>query len=74
MSFMNDRQVNIINMSSMIHITENRLPKIHIMVQSICKRIGIEMPELYLVLNREPNAYAYGTEKYTIVMHIDNNK
>ena len=69
MSFMNDRQVNIINMSSMIHITDKQLPKIYIMVQSICHRIGIEMPKLYLVLNREPNAYAYGTEKYTIVIH-----
>ena len=44
-------------MSSMIHITDKQLPKIYIMVQSICHRIGIEMPELYLVLNREPNAY-----------------
>ena len=69
LSFMNDRQVNIINMSSMIHITEKQLPKIHIMVKSICKKIGIDMPELYLMLNREPNAYAYGTENYTIVIH-----
>lgn len=69
LSFMNDRQVNIINMSSMIHITKQQLPKIYIMVESICKKIGIEMPELYLILNREPNAYAYGTEKYTIVIH-----
>ena len=66
LSFMNDKQVNIINMSSMIHITEKQLPKIHIMVKSICKKIGIDMPELYLMLNREPNAYAYGTENYPI--------
>lgn len=69
LSFMNDKQVNIINMSSMIRITAQQLPKIHVMVKSICKKIGIEMPELYLVLNRAPNAYTYGTEKYTIVIH-----
>lgn len=69
LSILNDRQVNIINMSSMIRISEQQLPKIYIMVQSICNKIGIEMPELYLVLDREPNAYAYGTEKHTIVIH-----
>lgn len=69
LSIMNDTQNNIINMSSKIHITENQLPKIYTMVKSICNKIGIEMPELYLELNREPNAYTYGTENFTIVIH-----
>lgn len=69
LSVMNDRQNTIINMSNKIHITEKQLPKIYTMVQSICKKIGIEMPELYLELNREPNAYTYGTEKFTLVIH-----
>lgn len=69
LTFLNDRQVSIINMSSKIHITKQQLPKIYLMVESICKKLGIEMPELYLELSREPNAYAYGTEKYTIVIH-----
>ncbi|MGN0430803.1 MAG: M48 family metallopeptidase [Lachnospiraceae bacterium] len=69
LSIMNDKQNTIINMSSKIHITENQFPKIYLMVQSICNKIGIEMPELYLELNREPNAYTYGTEKFTIIIH-----
>lgn len=69
LTFLNDRQMSIINMSSKIHITKQQLPKIYLMVESICKKLGIEMPELYLELSREPNAYAYGTEKYTIVIH-----
>lgn len=69
LSIMNDKQNTIINMSTKIHITEKQLPKIHLMVESICKKIGIDMPELYLELNREPNAYTYGTEKFTIVIH-----
>lgn len=69
LSIMNDKQKTIINMSTMIHITQKQLPKIYVMVQSICNKIGIEMPELYLKLNREPNAYTYGTEKFTIVIH-----
>ena len=69
LSVMNDIQNTIINMSTKIHITEKQLPKIYLMVQSICKKIGIDMPELYLELNRQPNAYTYGTEKFTIVIH-----
>ncbi len=69
LSFRNDRQMNIINMSSNIHITENQIPKVYSMVKSICNKIGIEMPELYLKLDRNPNAYAYGTEKFMIVVH-----
>lgn len=69
LSILNDKQNTIINMSSKVHITERQFPKIFLMVQSICNKIGIEMPELYLELNREPNAYTYGTEKFTIVIH-----
>ena len=69
LSVMNDKQKTIINMANKIHITGKQLPKIYAMVESICKKIGIEMPELYLELNREPNAYTYGTEKFTIVIH-----
>lgn len=68
-TIMNDRQKTIINMSTKIHITEKQLSKVYFMVKSICTKIGIEMPELYLELNREPNAYTYGTEKFTIVIH-----
>ncbi len=68
-SVMNDTQNEIINMSSKIHITEKQLPKVYRMVQSICNRIGIDMPELFLELNRTPNAYTYGAEHFTIVLH-----
>ncbi len=67
-AILNDKQKTIINMSSKIRITEQQLPKVYFMVQSICNKIGIEMPELYLELNREPNARTYGTEKFTIVI------
>ena len=56
LAVMNDKQNKIINMSTKIHITEKQLPKIYRMVQSICNKIGIDMPDLYLELNREPNA------------------
>lgn len=56
-------------MSNMVQISENQIPKIYNMVNSICKKIGIEMPDLYLKLDRSPNAYAFGTEKFTVVIH-----
>ena len=68
-SIMNDKQDTLINMSTKIHITEKQLPKIYVMVESICKKIGIEMPELYLELDRNPNAYTYGTEKFTLIIN-----
>lgn len=68
-SMMNDKINNMVNMSSMIHITEKQLPKIYNMVKSICCKIGIEMPELYLMLDRTLNAYTYGTEKFTVVIY-----
>lgn len=68
-SVMNDKINNMINMSSMIHITEKQLPKIHNMIKSICNKIGIDMPELYLKLDRTLNASTYGTEKSTIIIN-----
>ena len=69
LSIMNEPQRRIIDMSNKIHITEKQMPKIYYMVKSICTKIGIDMPEIYLKLDREPNAYTYGTEKFTITIH-----
>ncbi len=64
----NERIFNIENMSSRIRITDKQCPRIYFMVQSICKKLGIEMPELYLELNRVPNAYTYGNKRIFITV------
>lgn len=69
LSVLNEPQRNIIDMSSKIHVTEYQVPKVFYMVQSICNKIGIEMPNIYLELNREPNAYTYGTEQISITIN-----
>ena len=69
LAFTQEPIYKIVNMSCMTRITEKQVPKIHLMVKSICKKIGIDMPELYLCLDRTPNAYVIGAEKYTIVVH-----
>ena len=61
-----DAKRNIINMSRCIHITEKQIPKIYFMVKSICNKIGIEMPEIYLKLDRSINASVYGVDKYIL--------
>lgn len=55
-------------MSSKIRISEKQIPRIYFMVVNISKKLGIEMPQLYLELNRQPNAYTYGNESATITV------
>ena len=69
LSILNETQQNIINMSSKVQITERQIPEIYFMVKSICNKLGIEMPQIYLTLDREPNAYVIGYKKYTMVIH-----
>ena len=38
------------------------------MVKSICHKLGISMPEIYLDLNRTPNAYVYGADNFTLII------
>lgn len=66
---LNDACVDIITKASLIRINEKQIPKIYFMVKSICNKIGIKMPEIYLELNREVNAFVYGTEKYTLIIN-----
>ena len=68
MKVWNENQFRILNMSSRLRIDENQLPKYHAMLGPICEKLGIEVPELYLELNVNPNAYTYGDTKPFIVM------
>ncbi len=69
LSVLNEPQRNIIDMSSKVHITEDQLPRVYYMVQSICTKLGIDMPNIYLKLDREPNACTYGTEQISITIN-----
>ena len=68
MKVWNENQFRLLNMSSRIRIDENQLPKYYRMLEPICEKLGIEVPELYLELNVNPNAYTYGDTKPFIVM------
>ncbi len=64
----NERIWNIANMSSRIRITDKQYPRVYRMVESISKKLGITMPDLYIEMNREPNAYTYGNKKVFITV------
>lgn len=68
-SIRSELQFSIENMASHVHITEHQLPHIYFMVKSICTKLGIDMPDLYLKLDRTPNAYTVGSDTHFIVIH-----
>ncbi|MBQ7291024.1 MAG: M48 family metallopeptidase [Clostridia bacterium] len=68
MKVWNEKQFRIQNMSSNLRINEKQLSKYYDMLPPICEKLGIEIPELYLTLDVNPNAYTYGDTKPFIVI------
>ncbi len=64
----NERSWKLVNMSEKIQITKGQFPRVYAMTESICKKLGIEIPDLFLELNREPKAYTYGNKKVFITI------
>ena len=60
MKVWSERQFRIQNMSSKIKLGENQMPKYYNMLPPICEKLGIDVPDLYLELDVNPNAYTYG--------------
>ena len=52
--------MKILNMSSKVKLSPEQCPRIYNLLVPICEKMGIEVPELYLELNRDPNAYTSG--------------
>ena len=68
MNIWNERQYRILNMSTRIRLGENQMPKYYDMLFPICEKLGIEVPELYLELDVNPNSYTQGDTRPFIVM------
>ena len=68
MKIWSEKQFRIQNMATKLRINEKQLSKYYDMLSPICEKLGIEVPELYLELNGEPNAYTSGDTKPFIVM------
>jgi len=63
-----EQQFILTNMSTNLRISEKQLPRYYDMLPPICEKIGIDIPELYLELDVNPNAYTFGDTKPFIVM------
>lgn len=68
MKVWSEKQFRIQNMSTNLRISEKQLSKYYHMLPPICEKLGIDIPDLYLELDVNPNAYTAGDTKPFIVM------
>ena len=68
MNEVGDRSFMISNMSSNIKLGSKQMPEIYNLLPPICEKLGIEVPELYIELDRQPNAYTFGYKNTAIVL------
>lgn len=57
-----------INMASSIRLSPIQLPEIYNHLPPICKKLGIDEPEFYLIMSPEPNAWTFGDTKVFITV------
>ena len=68
MKVYSERTMKILNMSSKVRLSEEQCPRIYNLLTPICEKFGIPVPELYLELDRNPNAYTSGDEAVFITV------
>ena len=68
MKIYSERTMNIMNMSSKVRLSEAQCPRIYNLLPPICEKLGIPVPELYLEMDRVPNAYTYGDSRIFITV------
>lgn len=69
MSVVGEKMFQITTTSSFLKLGPEQLPEIYNILVKVCKKLEIEVPELYLALDREPNAYTSGDTDIFIVLH-----
>lgn len=68
MKIWSEQQFRLINMSTNLHLNNNQMAKYYNMLPPICEKLGIDVPELFVELDVNPNAYTYGDTKPFIVI------
>lgn len=68
MKIWSEKQFTLQNMSSNLKLSEKQLSKYYNMLPPICAKLGIDVPELYLTHDVNPNAYTSGDTKPFIVI------
>ena len=68
MKVWNEQLFNIENMSTNLRLSEKQLPQYYNLLPPICEKLGIDVPDMYLELDVNANAYTYGDTKPFIVL------
>ena len=69
MSIIGEKMFKIQTTSSYLKLGPDQMPEIYDVLVRVCKSLGLDVPELYLALDREPNAGTYGDTDIFIVLH-----
>ena len=70
MSLVGEKMFKIQNTSSFLQLGPDQLPEIYSILVKICKKLNIHpIPDLFLALDRSPNAYTYGDTDIFIVIN-----
>lgn len=69
MSIVGEKMFQIEATSSYLKLGPDQLPEVYNILVKVCKKLQIEIPELYLALDREPNAYTFGDTDIFIVIN-----
>ena len=70
MSIVGEKMFKIESTSSYLQLGPDQSPEIHAILVKICKKLNIHpIPDLFLALDRTPNAYTYGDTDIFIVIH-----
>lgn len=56
------------NMSGNIKLSANQMPEIYSLLLPVCEKLGIDIPDLYVTLDRDVNAYTLGDTEPFIVL------
>lgn len=57
-----------LNMATAIRLSPTQLPNLYNHLPPICKKLGIQEPELYLQMNPTPNAFTFGDTRIFITI------
>lgn len=58
----------LIAMSNMIRVSPTQYPELYELLPPVCETLGIGEPELYVELDRQPNAYTIGDREALVVV------
>ena len=56
------------NMASSVRLSEQQLPEIYKHLPPICQKLGINVPEFYLSMDPQPNAWTFGDTRIFVTV------